>query len=58
MLQVEVSHKSEMAGPFNMGGTTIHVHKHLRSCNRCKTVHTLTSDVVFGCYLTLVLASL
>ena len=57
-----MSQNLEMADPFNMGDTIINnhftlVHAHLCSCNKCKTVHTL-HDVAFGCYLTLVLASL
>ena len=59
MWQVEVSFKSEMADPLNMGDTIISnhltlVHTHLCSCNRCKTVPTLhlmwLLDAICACF--------
>ena len=62
MCQVEVSHKSEMADPFNMSDTKINNHfKQTRTSVFLQQMQNLsypTSDVAFGCYLTLVLASL
>ena len=41
MWQVEVSHKSEMAGPFNRGDTIInkHLFRELIYISKCKILH-------------------